>query len=152
MKLRQCVETWVFQENGHFSLNNGSNSSWIRNSAISYENFFKCAPPNLKSWIRPCWPYILFTERRVPVARETTRHSTCNTSWPIPGHIQYHLHLSDNAGVIGNKREIFQCNEMRGLLLKVDYCRWTTYDLWLMHIHVHRHMPSRLGYDYWWLC
>ena len=37
MKLRQCVETWVPQENGHFSLNNGSNSSWIRNSAISYE-------------------------------------------------------------------------------------------------------------------
>jgi uncharacterized protein (DUF779 family) len=37
MKLRQCVETWVSQENGHFSLNNGSNSSWIRNSAISYE-------------------------------------------------------------------------------------------------------------------
>jgi hypothetical protein len=27
----------VSQENGHFSLNNGSNSSWIRNSAISYE-------------------------------------------------------------------------------------------------------------------
>ena len=37
MKLRQCGETWVSQENGHFSLNNGSNSSWIRNSAISYE-------------------------------------------------------------------------------------------------------------------
>ena len=35
MKLRQCVETWVSQENGHFSLNN--HSSWIRNSAISYE-------------------------------------------------------------------------------------------------------------------
>ena len=37
MKLRQCVETFVSQENGHFSLNNGSNSSWIRNSAIAYE-------------------------------------------------------------------------------------------------------------------
>jgi hypothetical protein len=36
MKLRQCVETWVSQENGHSSLNNSSNSSWIRNSAISY--------------------------------------------------------------------------------------------------------------------
>ena len=41
MKLRQCVETWVSQENGHFSLNNGSNSSWIRNSAISYEKKIK---------------------------------------------------------------------------------------------------------------
>ena len=40
MKLRQCVETWVSQENGHFSLN-GSNSSWIRNSAISYEKKYK---------------------------------------------------------------------------------------------------------------
>ena len=38
MKLRQCGETWVSHENGHFSLNNDSNSSWIRNSAISYEN------------------------------------------------------------------------------------------------------------------
>ena len=37
MKLRQCGETWMSHENGHFSLNNGSNSSWIWNSAISYE-------------------------------------------------------------------------------------------------------------------
>jgi hypothetical protein len=29
MKLRKCVETWVSQENGHFSLNNGSNSSTL---------------------------------------------------------------------------------------------------------------------------
>jgi hypothetical protein len=34
MKLRQCGETWVSQENGHFSFNNGSNSSWIRNSVL----------------------------------------------------------------------------------------------------------------------
>jgi hypothetical protein len=37
MKLRQCGKTWESGENGHFSLNNGANSSWIRNSAISYE-------------------------------------------------------------------------------------------------------------------
>jgi hypothetical protein len=37
MKLRQCGKTWESQENGHFSLNNGANSSWIRNSAISYK-------------------------------------------------------------------------------------------------------------------
>jgi hypothetical protein len=30
-------KTWESQENGHFSLNNGANSSWIRHSAISYE-------------------------------------------------------------------------------------------------------------------
>jgi hypothetical protein len=31
-------KTWESaQENGHFSLNNGANSSWIGNSAISYE-------------------------------------------------------------------------------------------------------------------
>ena len=35
--MRQCGKTWESQENGHFSLNNGANSSWIRNSAISYE-------------------------------------------------------------------------------------------------------------------
>ena len=40
MKMRQCGKTWESQENGHFSLNNGANSSWIRNSAISYEHFF----------------------------------------------------------------------------------------------------------------
>ena len=42
MKLRKCVETWVSQENGHFSLNNGSNSSWIRNLYLSVDvyNFF----------------------------------------------------------------------------------------------------------------
>jgi hypothetical protein len=37
MKLRQCGKTWESEENGHFSLNNGANSYWIRNSAISYE-------------------------------------------------------------------------------------------------------------------
>jgi hypothetical protein len=37
MKLRQCGKTWESEENGHFSLNNGANNSWIRNSAISYE-------------------------------------------------------------------------------------------------------------------
>jgi hypothetical protein len=30
MKLRQCGKTCESQENGHFSLNNGANSSWIR--------------------------------------------------------------------------------------------------------------------------
>ena len=37
IKLRQCGKTWESEENGHFSLNNGANSYWIRNSAISYE-------------------------------------------------------------------------------------------------------------------
>jgi hypothetical protein len=37
MKLRQCGKTCESQENGHFSLYNGANSSRIRNSAISYE-------------------------------------------------------------------------------------------------------------------
>jgi hypothetical protein len=37
MKLRQCGKTWESQEIGYFSLNNGANSSWIRNSAISYK-------------------------------------------------------------------------------------------------------------------
>ena len=37
MELRQCGETRVSHDNDHFPLNNGANSSWIRNSAISYE-------------------------------------------------------------------------------------------------------------------
>jgi hypothetical protein len=37
MKLRQCGKTLASEENGHFSLNNCANSSWIRNCAISYE-------------------------------------------------------------------------------------------------------------------
>jgi len=43
---------------------------------------------------------------------ETTRHShsACNKPRLIPGYIQHHPYLTDNAGVIGNKREIFQCN------------------------------------------
>jgi hypothetical protein len=54
---------------------------------------------------------------------ETTQRSTCNNPWLIPGYIQHHQYLTDNAGVIGNKREIFQCNEMHEILLKVDYWR-----------------------------
>jgi hypothetical protein len=55
-------------------------------------------------------------------------------------YIQYHEYLTDNAGVIGNKREIFQYNETREILL----WRWTTYHLCI-------YTDSRLGYDYWWL-
>ena len=38
-------------------------------------------------------------------------------------YIQHHQYLADNAGVIGNKLEIFQCNETHEILLKVDYWR-----------------------------
>jgi hypothetical protein len=33
--------------------------------------------------------------------------------------LQHHQYLTDNADVIHNKREIFQCNEMHEILLKV---------------------------------
>ena len=48
---------------------------------------------------------------------ETSQRSTCNKPWLIPGYIQHHHYLTDNAGVIGNKREIFQCNETHESLL-----------------------------------
>ena len=35
--------------------------------------------------------------------------------------LQHHQYLTDNAGVIDNKREIFQCNDMHEIMLKVDY-------------------------------
>ena len=54
---------------------------------------------------------------------ETIQRSTFNKPWLIPGYIQHHQYLTDNAGVIGNKREIFQYNETHGSLLKVDYWR-----------------------------
>jgi hypothetical protein len=41
--------------------------------------------------------------------------------WYIPGYKQHHLYLTDNTSVIGNKREICQCNWTREILLKVDY-------------------------------
>jgi len=37
------------------------------------------------------------------------------------GYIHHRQYLTDNAGFIGNKREIFMCNETREILLKVDY-------------------------------
>ena len=52
---------------------------------------------------------------------ETTQRSTCNKPWLIPGYIQHHL--SDNTGVLGNKREIFEFNETHEILLKVDCWR-----------------------------
>jgi hypothetical protein len=42
-------------------------------------------------------------------------HATNRDLYPIIKHHQYLI------GVIGNKREIFQCNETREILLKVDY-------------------------------
>jgi len=50
-----------------------------------------------------------------------TLHAT--NPWIIPGYIQHHLYLTDNAGVIDNKPEIFQYKETREILLKVDYGR-----------------------------
>jgi len=55
--------------------------------------------------------------------------STCNKPWLIPGCIQHHHYLTNNAVVIGDKREIFQCNEMREFLLKIDNGWWTTVQL-----------------------
>ena len=42
-------------------------------------------------------------------------------SAPVMGYIQHHQYLADNAGDIFNKCEIFQWNEMREILLKVDH-------------------------------
>jgi len=62
-------------------------------------------------------------------ARETIRDSACNKPWFMPGYIQHHQYLTDNTGVISNKREIFQCNKTRVILLKVEHGRWTTVQL-----------------------
>jgi hypothetical protein len=35
--------------------------------------------------------------------------------------LQHHRYLTDNDGVIDNKREIFQFNDMHEIMLKVDY-------------------------------
>jgi hypothetical protein len=53
--------------------------------------------------------------------RQTTQRSTYNKPWLILGYIQHHQYLTDNVDVIGNKQEIFQCNETHEILLKIDY-------------------------------
>jgi hypothetical protein len=62
MKLRQCGKTWESQENGHFSLNNGANSSWIRNSAISYKK---------KVWFVYKYPKMLPFTFQVKISKNT---------------------------------------------------------------------------------
>jgi len=54
----------------------------------------------------------------------------------MPGYIEHHQYLTDNIGVISNKREIFQCNKTREVLLKVDHGRWTTVQL-ITYMHLH---------------
>jgi len=49
-----------------------------------------------------------------------TLHEANRDLCPVIQHHQYH---TDNAGVIGNKRDIFQCNETREIILKVDHER-----------------------------
>ena len=71
------------------------------------------------------------------------------TNWLIPGYIHHHQYHTDNVGVIGNKRDIFQCNKTRQILLKVDYWRWTTVQL-ITYAHIQT-CTCRLEYDYWWL-
>jgi hypothetical protein len=39
------------------------------------------------------------------------------------GYIHHRQYLTDNAGFIDNKREIFMYNETREILFKVDYWR-----------------------------
>ena len=50
-----------------------------------------------------------------------TLHATNRDLYPA--NIHHHQYLTNNVGVIGNKREIFQSNKTRELLLKVDYWR-----------------------------
>jgi len=79
---------------------------------------------------------------------ETTRHSTCNKPRVLNYtqlYVHHHQYLTDIAGVIGNKREIFQCNETREILLKVDYSDEGLSILSLMHMQT---CASRLEYDY----
>jgi hypothetical protein len=64
MKLRQCGKTWESEENGHFSLNNGANSSWIRNSAISYEK-------KNKIWFVYKYPKMLPFTFQVKISKNT---------------------------------------------------------------------------------
>ena len=80
---------------------------------------------------------------------ETTRHSTCNKPRVLNYtqlYVHHHQYLTDIAGVIGNKREIFQCNETREILLKVDY--GTVHLITYAHIHMQT-CASRFEYDYW---
>ena len=60
-------------------------------------------------------------------------------------HIQHHQCLTDNASVIGNKREIFQCNMTHEILLNVDYWRLTAVQL-ITDAYTQT-CASRLGYD-----
>jgi len=57
-----------------------------------------------------------------------------------------HQYLTDNARVVGNKWEIFWCNETREILLKIDYGQWTTVQL-ITYAYTQT-CASRLG----WLC
>ena len=59
--------------------------------------------------------------------------------------IQHHQCLTDNASVIGNKREIFQCNMTHAILLNVDYWRLTAVQL-ITDAYTQK-CASRLGYD-----
>jgi hypothetical protein len=61
--------------------------------------------------------------------------------------IQHHQCLTDNASVIGNKREIFQCNMTHAILLNVDYWRLTAVQL-ITDAYTQK-CASRLGYDSW---
>ena len=73
-------------------------------------------------------------------------HSTCNKPWLL-----HHQYLTDNTGVIDNKREIFQCNEASEILHKVDYWRWTSVQLITYAYTCTLTFASRFGFDYWWL-
>ena len=55
----------------------------------------------------------------------------------MPGYAQHHQYLTDNVDVIDNKREIFQRNETREILRKVDHRRLTTVQL-ITYMHLHR--------------
>ena len=65
----------------------------------------------------------------------------------IPGYIQHHQYLTDNSGVIDNKREIFQSNETHEILLTVDYWQWTAVQL-ITDAYTQT-CVSRHGYDSW---
>ena len=61
-------------------------------------------------------------------------------------YIQHRKYLTRNAGVIGNKRDIFQSKQTRVILLKIDYGRRTTAQL-ITYAYTQT-CASRLGYVY----
>jgi hypothetical protein len=108
------VDRWVVSLSYHLQ-----ESTWCSNTQPHPQILLSLVILSVRNWAIYQLFQALCLEDLQGVDNDSTIYMQQPMAYTQP--LQHHHYHTDNAGVIDNKREIFQCNETHEILLKVDY-------------------------------